>query len=54
MRHEYHFDNDIPIEGANSELFTPNLGGYFYYCEVTNTYNGSVAKGCSPFFYVSN
>ena len=54
MRHDYHFDNDILIEGATSELFTPNLGGYFYYCEVTNTYNGSVAKGCSPFFYVSN
>lgn len=55
-RHEYFFDNDIPLEGAgaNTDTFMPNLAGYLYYCEVTNTYNGSEAKGCSPFFYVTN
>lgn len=47
---------DEPIEGATgSKVLLPqteaNENG-FYYCEVTNKYNGSERKVCSNFFYI--
>lgn len=53
---EYNFDGDYIINGATKATFKPdpevhqNLAGYTLYCEVTNTYNGTVAKRCSNFF----
>lgn len=46
---------DALIEGATERTgFIPPLGGYFYYCIVTNKYNNQTTDGYSPFFWVSN
>ena len=49
----YVFDNDVLIEGATEQTYTPTLGGYYYYCVVTNTYNNKKADGYSPFFEIT-
>lgn len=43
-----------PSTDLNSLTYVPNMGGYFYYCEVVNTYNGTKATICSPFINVIN
>jgi hypothetical protein len=48
---EYYFHGDTKIEGANEKSFIPDEDGY-YFCEVTNTYNDTQAKRCSPFFSI--
>ena len=53
MNGTYVFDDDIIMDGATDAVFIPPLGGYFYYCKVTNTYNGTIAEGYSPFFYIT-
>lgn len=63
-RYEYVINGDIPIEDiggeyadivANEATFYPpaNVAGVFF-CEVTNTYNGSTTKVLSPFYNVQN
>jgi hypothetical protein len=54
---EYETSNlDIPISGATTETVqlvnTDNDEGDFYYCRVTNIYNGEKAIKCSSFFDV--
>lgn len=52
----YEFNGDFIIPDAVQPVFKPNaetdedLAGYTFYCEVTNTYNGTIAKRCSNFF----
>ena len=50
----YEYNEDIPVPGATTNTLDPQLGGYFYYCLVTNRYNGEEAKSYSPFFYIAN
>lgn len=52
-RHEYTENEDILLEGATTNVYVPQLGGFFYYCKVTNTYNGTTADAYSPFFYIT-
>ena len=52
-RGEYEYNEDILLEGATEDTYTPQLGGFFYYCKVTNTYNGTTADAYSPFFYIT-
>lgn len=44
-------DSDKAIEGATNPTFQPNTDGY-YFCEVTNVYNGTTASKISRFFRV--
>lgn len=48
---EYVVDNDKPIEGATNPEYAPDATGYFF-CEVTNHYNGTTASKVSRFFTV--
>jgi hypothetical protein len=50
---EYYFHGDSKIEGATEKSFIPDAQGY-YFCEVTNTYNNTQAKRCSPFFGIAD
>lgn len=44
-------DVDRAMEGATSPTFQPSSDGY-YFCEVTNVYNGTTASKISRFFRV--
>ena len=44
-------DADKAMEGATEPTFQPNTDGY-YFCEVTNVYNGTTASKISRFFRV--
>lgn len=44
-------DSDKEMEGATNPTFQPNTDGY-YFCEVTNVYNGTTASKISRFFRV--
>lgn len=44
-------DADKAMEGAIEPTFQPNTDGY-YFCEVTNVYNGTTASKISRFFRV--
>ena len=44
-------DSDKAMEGATNPTFQPNTDGY-YFCEVTNVYNGTTASKISRFFRV--
>jgi hypothetical protein len=48
---EYVVNNDKPIEGATEPSYAPDATGYFF-CEVTNHYNGTTASKVSRFFTV--
>lgn len=53
---EYQVKDDIIISGANAasvkiENTAANENGY-YFCQVTNHYNGTTSVKCSPFFNV--
>lgn len=49
----YEIDADKPIEGATKPEFSPSTDGY-YFCSVTNTYNGTTAVKNSRFFRIVN
>ena len=49
----YEIDSDRPIEGATTPTFSPSSDGY-YFCSVTNTYNGTTAVKNSRFFRIVN
>lgn len=51
--HKYVPSADEELEGATGATYTPTEGGYYYYCKVTNVYNGDEAFAYSPFFYVT-
>lgn len=51
MEGKYEQDNDTIMMGATEPTFQPTNDGY-YFCEVTNTYNGTTASRVSPFFRV--
>jgi len=44
--------NDLLIEGETGSTYQPTSSGY-YYCEVTNLYNGTKASKVSRFFAVA-
>lgn len=48
---KYEKDADKIMEGATEPTFQPNTDGY-YFCEVTNVYNGTTASKISRFFRV--
>jgi hypothetical protein len=48
---EYKFNGDTILSGATAPTYTPTTTGYFY-CQVTNTYNGTTADRCSRFFNI--
>ena len=39
--------------GSQTAKFIPDEVGALYFCEVTNTYNGTTAKRCSQFFNIT-
>jgi hypothetical protein len=49
----YITDSDEPCDGANEPEFQPTEDGY-YYCKVTNIYNGTQAEKNSMFFRAVN
>lgn len=49
----YEIDNDIAMEGATEPTYQPATDGYFF-CQVTNVYNGTEASKNSRFFRVVN
>ena len=53
IRGEYEENYDTLLENATTDTYTPQLGGFFYYCKVTNKYNGDTADSYSPFFYIT-
>lgn len=48
---DYEIDNDRLIEGANEPTYQPASSGY-YFCRVTNVYNGTEAHKISRFFSI--
>lgn len=48
----YVVNDDEAMDGADTDTFFPGAAGY-YFCQVTNTYNGTQAVKCSSFFTVS-
>ena len=47
--------NDIKLEGATSDTLTEGFEAQeYYYCLITNTYNGKSVTISSPFFRVEN
>ena len=53
-QHTYVPNNDDELEGATDKKYTPTEGGFYYYCRVTNIYNGDEAVAYSPFFFITN
>lgn len=51
-RGEYVIQGDDLIQDATDDYYRPSAAGYWYYCWVTNTYNGQKKSKCSPFFSV--
>ena len=49
----YMVDADDIMPGATEEGFLPSVPGYYYFCEVSNNYNGTTTKACSPFFSIT-
>ena len=45
--------NDTLLVGENGTTYQPTKSGY-YYCEVTNLYNGTTASKISRFFAVAD
>lgn len=50
----YKINDDHIIVGATEAKLTPTDKGEYYFCAVTNHYNGSTATTCSNFFSVAD